>query len=50
MEFGELLMIVIQNDTAVYFVMDTQEANYHPEYHMWKNGLLGCNVLKSVTL
>lgn len=34
MKFRELLMIVIKNDTAVYFVMDKQKANYHPEYHL----------------
>lgn len=35
MEFGELLMIVIKNDAAVYFVMFQQKANYYPEYHQY---------------
>lgn len=35
MEFGELLIILIQNDAAVYFVMDVHIADYHSEYHLY---------------
>ena len=35
MEFGELLIILIKNDAAVYFVMDVHEAVYHSEYHLY---------------
>ena len=35
MEFGELLIILIQNDAAVYFVMDVHKADYHSEYHLY---------------
>lgn len=35
MEFGELVIILIQNDEAVYFVMDVHEAIYHSEYHLY---------------
>lgn len=35
MEFGELLIILIQNDAAVYFVMDIHKADYHSEYHLY---------------
>ncbi len=34
-EFGELLIILIQNDAAVYFVVDIHKADYHPEYHLY---------------
>lgn len=34
-EFGELVIILIQHDTTVYFVMDTHEADYHSEYHLY---------------
>jgi len=35
MEFKELVLILIQNETAVYFVMDVQTAVYHSEYHLY---------------
>ena len=35
MEFGELLIILIQNDAAVYFVMDVHKADYHSECHLY---------------
>lgn len=35
MEFGELVLILTQNETAVYFVMDVQTAVYHSEYHLY---------------
>ena len=35
MEFGELRIILIQKDAAVYFVMDVHEAVYHSEYHLY---------------
>ena len=31
MEFGEVLIILIQNDAAVYFVMDIHKADYHSD-------------------
>lgn len=34
-EFGELLIILIQNDAAVYFVMEMYKADYHSEYHLY---------------
>lgn len=33
-EFGELLMILIQRD-AVYFVIDVYKTDYHSEYHLY---------------
>lgn len=33
-EFGELLMILIQCD-AVYFVIDVYKTDYHSEYHLY---------------
>lgn len=35
MEFGELLIILIKNDTEVYFVMAVHKADYHSEYHLY---------------
>lgn len=35
MEFGELVIVLIHNDTGVYFVMDTFKADYHSEYHLY---------------
>ena len=34
MEFGELLIVLILNDAAVYFLMDIHKADYHSEYHL----------------
>jgi len=34
-EFGELLIILIQNDDTVYFVMGVHKADYHSEYHLY---------------
>ncbi len=34
-EFAELVIILIQNDAAVYFVMDIHKADYHFEYHLY---------------
>jgi len=46
MEFGELLIILIQNDSAVYFVMDIHKTDYHSEYHLYsvtkQNARLQC--------
>lgn len=35
MEFGELLIILIKNDTEVYFVTAVHNADYHSEYHLY---------------
>lgn len=35
MEFGELLIVLIHNDAAVYFVMEIHKADYHAEYHLY---------------
>ena len=35
MEFGELVIILIKKEAAVYFVIDVHEADYHSEYHMY---------------
>ncbi len=32
---GGLLIILIQSDAAVYFVMDKHKADYHFEYHLY---------------
>lgn len=34
MEFGELVVILIQHDAAVYFVLDMYTSDYHNEYHL----------------
>lgn len=34
-EFGELLIILIQNDDTEYFVMEVHKADYHSEYHLY---------------
>ena len=50
-EFGELQIILIQNDVAVYFVMDIHKADYHSEYYLYSvaKQIHGCNVLKLMT-
>lgn len=35
MEFGELFIILIQNDITVYFVMNIFKVHYHSEYHFY---------------
>lgn len=35
MEFGELVLILVKNDTEVYFVMAVHKADYHSEYHLY---------------
>lgn len=35
MEFGELLIVLVKNDTEVYFVMTVHKADYHSEYHLF---------------
>lgn len=51
MEFGELLIILIKNDTEVYFVMAVHKADYHSEYHLYsvQKKAACCFVLKPVT-
>lgn len=35
MEFGELVVILIQHNATVYFVLDMHTSEYHNEYHMY---------------
>lgn len=35
MEFGELVVILIQHNATVYFVFDMHTSEYHNEYHMY---------------
>ena len=35
MEFGELVIILIKMEAAVYFVIDVHKADYLSEYHMY---------------
>lgn len=35
LEFGELLIILIKNNTEVYLVMDVHKGDYHFEYHLY---------------
>ena len=35
MEFGELVIILIKKEAAVYFVIDVHEAGYLSEYHLY---------------
>lgn len=35
MEFGELLFILIQNDTSVYVLMDIHKGIFISEYHLY---------------
>lgn len=35
MEFGELLLILIQNDTSVYVLMDIHKGIFLSEYHLY---------------
>ncbi len=34
-EFGKLLIILIQNDEAVFFVMEIHKADSHSKYHLY---------------
>lgn len=34
-EFGELLLILIQNDTSVYVLMDIHKGTFLSEYHLY---------------
>lgn len=47
MEFRELLIILIQNDSAVYFVMDIHKAHYHSDYHLYSVTKTECKVAMS---
>lgn len=35
MEFGELVVILIQHNATVFFVLDMHTSEYHNEYHMY---------------
>ena len=35
MKFGELVVILIHNEAAVYFVLDVYTSEYHNEYHLY---------------
>ena len=35
MEFGELVIILIKNNAAVYFVMDPHKSDYLTEYYLY---------------
>lgn len=35
MEFGELLLILIHNDTSVYVLMDIHKGTFPSEYHLY---------------
>lgn len=35
MEFGELVIILIQDNASVYFVMDMHKSDHLPKYHLY---------------
>ena len=50
-EFWERLIILIQNDAAVYFVVDIHKADciLNTTCTQWQNRVQGCNLLTSMT-